>query len=66
MLPVMPSLAQLLNMRGEHNKKVVENVTTVFLRIAESFQRIHNQKLEFGQISELYMTLLDCGIVEAF
>jgi len=66
LLPIMPPLAQLLNMRGEQNKKLIENVTTVFLRISESFQRIHHQKVEFGQISELYLTLMNCGIIDAF
>ena len=56
-LPIMPALAELLNMRGEHNKKLIEQMTTIILRLCESFLKLHNSRVEFGQVSLLFQTL---------
>jgi len=37
LLPLMPCFSNLLMMRGEQNKKLLENVTTIFLRLCEIF-----------------------------
>ena len=64
LLPLMPAFSQMLQMRGESNKKLVENMTTVFLTLTESFSRIHHPKVEFGQISQLFESLQNTGIIE--
>ena len=53
-------------MRGESENQIkqLENISTVLLRIAESFFRIYNPVANFDKVNELFDKLADGGLIE--
>jgi len=62
-MPVMGKFAELLQMRGEHQVGLLENVSTILLRIVENFLRFFNPASHFDKLTSLTNQLLDRGVI---